>query len=223
MSEIIIRKCIGIFVSAVLLSIGFCQIGLAAGSSVSVSPQMTTASLGDVFTIDIVVDPMGSEIFGVQYELQFDNNLLKATDQNKGRYLSHDDADTIEVSNNINNTIGKIEYGETRIGDPDVIGGVTNPGVLASVNFEVIGSGTCDLKLEVLLSDSKAQPIDAVVNSGICNIDGEGAIPAIKKAPASAAPAKQTPVETELPGFGIVCSIIGLIAAFSLKIKKGFK
>lgn len=216
MSEIIIRKCIGIFVSAVLLSIGFCQIGLAAGSSVSVSPQMTTASLGDVFTIDIVVDPMGSEIFGVQYELQFDNNLLKATDQNKGRYLSHDDADTIEVSNNINNTIGKIEYGETRIGDPDVIGGVTNPGVLASVNFEVIGSGTCDLKLEVLLSDSKAQPIDTVVNNGTCSVK-------VVETPGYTAPTKQTTAENGLPGFGIVCSIIGLIVAFSLMIKKGFK
>lgn len=216
MSEIIIRKCIRIFVSAMLLTIGICQIGLAAGSSVSVSPQMTTASPGDVFTIDIVVDPMGNEIFGVQYELQFDNNLLKATNQNKGRYLSHDDADTIEVSNIINNTIGKIEYGETRIGDPDVIGGITDTGILASVTFEVIGSGTCDLKLEALLSDSKAQPIDAVVNSGTCSVK-------VEETPGYTAPTKQTTAENGLPGFGIVCSIIGLIVAFSLMIKKGFK
>ena len=199
-----------------LLFILICSVTPTHAAEIWVEPAYLEVSEGANFTVDIKVDPKGEEVMGAQYFLYFNNTMLNAIEQVKGNFLSHDDADTIEVSNNINNTIGKIEYGETRIGDPNVIGGVTNPGVLASVNFEVIGSGTCDLKLEVLLSDSKAQPIDTVVNNGTCSVK-------VVETPGYTAPTKKTTPENGLPGFGIVCSIIGLIVAFSLMIKKGFK
>jgi hypothetical protein len=179
----------------VLLLVHLCQIGFAAECSVSITPQIIEASHGDIITVDIAVDPMGSEIYGAQYGLHFDKNLLKAIDQTKGSFLSHDGTGTIEVSNTINNSMSKIEYGETRTGDPEVVGSVTNPDVLGSATFEVIGSGTSDLELEVL-SNSKAEPIDAVVNSGLCSIGG-------------AASAKGN----KLVGFGGVYMVIGLIAA----------
>ena len=218
----IIAKHTGLLILAVLILIS-CQIGLAAASSVSVSPQMTTASHGDIFTIEIIADPAGSEVFGAECTLYFDNTVLKATDQTIGTFLSHDGTDTIEVLNNINNDIGKIEYGETRIGDPEVIGGVTNTGILVSVTFEVIGSGTSDLELEAMLADSGAQPIDAAVNSGTCSVDGVGEPSTGRETPASTEHPGQTQENNGLPGFGIVCSVIGLIAASSLMFKKGLK
>lgn len=218
----IIAKHTGLLILAVLMLIS-CQIGLAAASSVSVSPQMTTASSGDIFTIEIIADPAGSEVFGAECTLYFDNTVLKATDQTVGTFLSHDGADTIEVLNNINNDIGKIEYGETRTGDPEVIGGVTDIGVLVSVTFEVIGSGTSDLKLEAMLADSGAQPIDAVVNSGTCSVEGAGETSTGRETPASTDHSGQTQENNGLPGFGIVCSVIGLIAAASLVFKKELK
>ena len=216
----IIAKHTGLLILAVFMLIS-CQIGLAAASSVSVSPQMTTASSGDIFTIEIIADPAGSEVFGAECTLYFDNTVLKATDQTVGTFLSHDGTDTIEVLNNINNDIGKVEYGETRIGDPEVIGGVTDTGVMSSITFEVIGSGTSDLKLEAMLADSGAQPIDAVVNSGTCSVDGAGE-PSTGRETATA-PSGQSPENNGLPGFGIVCSVIGLIAAASLVFKKELK
>ena len=228
MSDYNARKLIKASVLAVLLLTCLCQIGLAAGSSVSVSPQTITASPGDIFTIDIIADPDGSEIYGAEYTLHFDKKLLKVIDQSKGTFLSHDGAEIIEVSNSFNNDIGSIEYGETRMGDPAVIGGVTDPGVLASIRFEAISSGTCDLKLEAMLADSSAQQIDAVVNGGTCSIDGTGETATARETPTSTttssnafasttassnAPARQTPEDKGLPGFGIVCSVIGLIAA----------
>ena len=200
--------------AAILLLICFCQVGLAAGSSVSVSPPTITASHGDVFSIDIIVDTAGSEVYGAQYGLDFDKNILKATSQDQGIFLGHDGSDTIEVTNNIDNDIGKIDYGETRIGDPETVGGASENGVLASITFEVIGSGTSELKLEAMLSDSSAQEIDAVVNSGTCSVDGAG------DASTSTTPAGQTPEKEGLPGFGFVCSIIGLIVATLLVVKK---
>lgn len=218
MSDYNARKLIKSSVLAVLLLTCLCQIGLAAESSVSVSPQAITASPGDIFTIDIIADPASSEIYGVGCTLNFDKNLLEVIDQSRGTFLSHDGAEIIEVSNSFDNDLGRAEYGETRMGDPAVIGGVTDPGVLASIRFEAIGSGTCDLKLEAMLADSSAQQIDAVVSGGTCSIEGAGETATDRETPAptttsSNAPARQTPEDKGLPGFGIVCSVIGLIAA----------
>ena len=213
-----VRKLLKASVLAVLLLTCLCQIGLAAGSSVSVSPQTITALPGDIITIDLIVDPAGSEIYGAEYTLYFDKNLLEVIDQSKGTFLSHDGAEIIGVSNSFNNDLGRVEYGETRMGDPAVIGGVTDSGVLASISFEAIGSGTCDLKLEAMLADSSAQQIDAVVNGGMCSIEGAGETATDRETPASTtassnAPARQTPEGKGLPGFGIVCLVIGLTAA----------
>ena len=218
MSDYNAKKLIKASVLAVLLLTCLCQIGLVAGSSVSVSPQTITASHGDIFTIDVIADPAGSEVYGAEYTLYFDENLLEVIDQSKGTFLSHGGAEIIDVSNSFNNDIGRVKYGETRMGDPAVIGGVTDPGVLASIRFEAIGSGTCDLKLEAMLADSSAQPIDAVVSGGMCSIGGAGETATARETPASTttssnAPARQTPEDKGLPGFGIVCSVIGLIAA----------
>lgn len=146
-------------------------------STISVSPASIVVSQGDTFTIEIVVDPKGEEIYAVQYDLYFDNNLLNATSQTPGTFLSQDGVDTIEAINEINNSIGKVEYGETRTGES----GITNSGVLASISFEVIGtSGRSDLKLgDVILSDPNAESIETEINSGICTIGGVTGVPAV--------------------------------------------
>ena len=220
MSEYKIRKTIEVCALAALLLMGLCQIGLAAESSVIVSPQTISASLGDAFTIDIVVDPAGSEVYGAQYELHFDKNVLKATSQNKGTFLSHGGADTIEVMNNINNTIGRIGYGETRIGDPETVGGASEGGVLASVTFEAIGAGTSDIRLDAKLSDPSAQTIEVVVNGGTCSISGT--VVAGETHTSVEPTSEQMPDKPEnnwLPGFGAACLIIGLIGASLLMLK----
>ena len=149
-------------------------------STISVSPASIEVSQGDTFTIEIVVDPKGEEIYAVQYDLYFDNNLLNATSQTRGTFLSQDGVDTIEAVNEINNSIGKVEYGETRTGES----GITNSDVLASISFEVIGtSGKSGLKLgDVILSDQNAESIETEINSGTCTVGevaGEPAVVAI--------------------------------------------
>ena len=136
-----------------------CVIGLAAADPVmTVSQQPTDIELGNTFTVNVTVDPMGYAIYAAQYDLYFDNNILSATDQTRGAFLSQDGATTFESQNKINNTIGKIMYGETILTGEN---GVTTPGILASITFEVIGDGgTSDLKLEnVVLSDPDLKEI----------------------------------------------------------------
>jgi PGF-CTERM protein len=161
----------------------------------------------------------GSEIFGADCKLQFDNTILNATSQTGGTFLGQGGANTIEVQNSIDNDVGIVKYGETRMGDPDVIGSATEKGVLATITFEAIGSGTCDLELEARLADPGAQPIDAVVNGGTCSVEGAsgGETPT-----APTTHAKQTPEGAGMPGFGVLSSIIGLIAAL-LILRKDFR
>ena len=119
----------------------------AADPTMSVSEQPAGIAIGETFTAEVTVDPAGAEIYAVQYDLYFDHMILKAIRQTQGDFLSHGGAETYPVVNTINNTVGEIEYAETRLGDPTIIGGATEPGVLASIMFEVIGDGMSTLTL----------------------------------------------------------------------------
>ena len=221
------RKRMGLFALAALLLTGICQTGMATENSVSVSPLVVTVSSGDTFTLDIVVDPAIDEVYGAECTLRFDNTMLKGNDQSGGAFLSSDGAETIELLNGINNAVGKIEYGEIRRGDPEVSGGTTDPGVLTSINFEAISSGTCDLTLEARLLDSGNRPLSVVVNNGTCNVEELEEIAIITTGnPADSASAATTDehparpsAKTGIPGFGVFCSITGLVVASLLALK----
>ncbi len=216
----IIRKHAELFVLAVLLLTCICQTGAATESTVSISPQTVIVSQGDMFTLDIIGDPAGNEVYRAECTLRFDSTMLKANNQSKGVFLSSDGAETVEMLNGINNAVGKIEYGETRRGE---VGGVTESGVLTSISFEALGSGTCDLTLEVSLYDSGTHPIDAViVNSGTCTV--EESIGVTTTATTTTTATDENPerpsTKNTIPGFGAFCSIAVLVIASLLTSKR---
>lgn len=122
-----------------------CMVSLAAAAEMSVSPQPTGIGIGDTFTVDVTVDPMGDEIYGAQYDLLFDSSILSATTPTQGDFLSQNGAETFVVVNKIDNSVGKVIYSETRL---DFENGVSTSGTLSSITFEVIGDGTSDLALD---------------------------------------------------------------------------
>jgi hypothetical protein len=133
----------------------------SAAPIVSIEPSHLDVLQGDLVTVNITVDPQGVETMGAQYYLYFNNTLLNATEQVEGYFLNHDGANTLVMPNRFNNTIGLVEYGETRIG---VTYGVTAYGVLASVTFRALEPGVCSLNLGgVVLSDPNANEISGVV------------------------------------------------------------
>lgn len=159
----------------------FAQIGFAtqmavessSGPTISVEEPYIKVSQEDTFTVNITVNPKGVEIYGAQYELYFDPVLLNVVSQQKGgTFLSQDGNETAEIANGFDNTNGKVEYGEFRVGDPEVIGGVTNPGVLASIPFKAIRGGISNLTLDVILTDTTLSQIQNVtVNNGTVEIE----------------------------------------------------
>ena len=122
-----------------------CMISLAAAAEMSVSQQPTGIGIGDTFTVDVTVDPMGDEIYGTQYDLLFDSSILSATTQTQGDFLSQNDAETFVVVNKIDNSVGKVTYSEIRV---DFENGVRTSGTLSSITFEVIGDGISNLALD---------------------------------------------------------------------------
>ena len=215
----IIRKRTELIVLAVLLLTCTCQTVAATESTVSISPQTVTVSQGDTFTLDVVADPAGNEVYRAECTLRFDSTMLKANNQNNGTFLSSGGAETVGMLNGINNAIGKIEYGETRRGG---VGGATESGVLTSISFEAIGQGTCDLSLEASLYDPGTHPIGAVVvNSGTCTVEESTGVTttATTATTATGEHPKRPSTKNTIPGFGALCSIVGLVVASLLTSK----
>jgi hypothetical protein len=192
---------------AALFITSFIQTSLAMPEPVvSVEPSHLKASQGDTFTANITVNPDGFEIIGAQYDLYFNITFLNAIEQTQGPFLSQDGASTMEVTNTINNTLGKSEYGEIRMGDPDVVGGITNPGILATVTFNATESGTSSLSLSnVVLSSTVGEEIkNVLVINGTCVTAGAeqaltpSATPTLTATPTSTP--TQTPTSTPASG-----------------------
>lgn len=172
-------------VAFIAITIAAVSVTMSTGSNnavVSVEPQNVAVSTGDRFTVNISVDPQGYEVYGAQYTLHFDPTILQVVEQTNGTFLSQDGASTIEVTNRFNNTIGTVEYGETRMG---VENGTTVPGVLATITFEVVGTcGSTDLTLsDALLSNPLAQQIPvSTINGHVMMVGfdtGPGTYPSI--------------------------------------------
>ncbi|MBN1761992.1 MAG: Ig-like domain-containing protein [Methanomicrobia archaeon] len=144
----------------VLLLIGIAGIvvQMASAATISVEPSYRRVSPGDEFTVNITVDPEGTEMYAADYTLHFDTLVLQAISQTKGPFLGDN---TLIVSNELNNVQGIIDYGESRK-LPETTG-VTNPGVLATLEFEVRYPGMSELRFEeVTLSDSDGSKVDDV-------------------------------------------------------------
>ncbi|MHC1583771.1 MAG: cohesin domain-containing protein, partial [Methanosarcinales archaeon] len=154
-------------IAAIVCALQLVPLACATGPTVTVDSR--DVSLGETFTLDVRVDPCGAEVYGAQYTLTFDPAILQVVSQTAGDFLTQDGASSIEVVNTINNTLGKLEYGETRMG---VENGVSGAGTLARVTFEAAGTGSTSLTLSnVLLSDPSAQPIAGVVQkNGTVNV-----------------------------------------------------
>ena len=139
----------------------------AQAAQISVEPAYQEVSQGDNITIDVVVYPEESGIYGASYTLYFNNTVLNATSQTRGPFLTQDGKDSNVWWNEIDNTTGKVEYAESRMG---TLVGVTGSGVLATIIFEVIGDegisalDISDYNGELLYSTTG--PVLAGINNG---------------------------------------------------------
>ena len=141
-----------------------------SNATVKVTPSSIDRSIGDEFSIEIVVDPDGAPVYGAQYKLTFDTTSLEFVSQTAGDFLSQDGANTIEIVNRFNNESQKLEYGETRMG---VETGVTSPGTLARITFRITGDRGSYLDLTDVIVSSSQKEMPVSVEGGVCLVDGK--------------------------------------------------
>jgi hypothetical protein len=179
-------KCIGLVV--MLIALCACAHSASAAPVVSVEPGSIQVTQGDIFTVNIMVSPAGSEIRGAEYKLYFDNTLVSATEQTSGDFLGG-----VNLVDDINNTIGRIMYGEFKISGV----AATAPGILATITFNATDPGVCSLNLDdVILSDSGGNETSGVeIRGGTCKILAAEHTPTAT-ATTTSKPMSPTPVET---------------------------
>jgi len=127
---------------------------------IAVEPENFTVQPQAQFDVNITVDPRGNPVYGIQYRLRYNTSVLRAETQTKGPLLGKI-GETIIITNSIDHANGIISYAETRKGD---IGGVTLPGILATVHFTAIQQGAnTSLNLSnVIVVDVNASQIEPV-------------------------------------------------------------
>jgi len=173
---------IAVFIAITIVVAGITSSVCSDSATVSVEPEYITNK--DRFSVNISVEPMENEIYGVQYTMSFDPTILQVLEQTQGTFLAENGTGTIEIANKYNNTLGTIEYGEMRMAAKS---GTTVPGVLATITFEVIGNrGSTGLTLSnVIVCDPLARTIPVSVNNSIVMIGtttfgtGSGTYPSI--------------------------------------------
>jgi hypothetical protein len=148
------------------------MISVDGTASVNVSPEVTISSPGAKFVINITIEPNSCEVYAGQFNLYYNATVLETINITQGPFLNRDNASTQVIKNEINNTIGRIRYAETR---KETHEGVTEPGTFASILFVVkdtaeIGNTSLDLGT-VKLSDPNETSISLVVNGGIVMIE----------------------------------------------------
>jgi hypothetical protein len=102
----------------------------AATSACFISPASQTVSPGQVFTVDIFVEP-AEPIVGVQAGLSFDPSLVTANSWAEGDLLNQNGDFTMFWGGTINNSTGTI----TPIGGGILGGDVSSPGSFVTITF----------------------------------------------------------------------------------------
>ncbi len=131
------------------------------------NPESQTVSIGSRFNVSITVDNI-TDLYANQFTLKFNPDTLTALNLSGGNLLGKDNGSTIIIINRINNTAGKAEYAETRVGAGN---GISDSGILAVMEFNATANGISTLGLEgVLLSNSSANGIAVNIVNGSVSV-----------------------------------------------------
>ncbi len=116
----------------VLLSM-FSVVGLATPANISIINQ--TAKLGQTFNVDINIIPNGNSASGWQANVSWDPTIIRVNGITEGNYLKLYGSQTFFMPGTIAN--GSTGYTFAVILGPN--SGVSNPGVLMTLNITTIG------------------------------------------------------------------------------------
>jgi hypothetical protein len=111
-----------------------------------VEPKTVQGTIGQDFTVNVSVSNV-ADLYGWQLELGWNSSLLNVKNVIEGPLLKSSGNSTF-FSPVVNNAAGNLSALCTRLlSFGSSVTGVSGHGMLMTVQFEVIGSGACDLNL----------------------------------------------------------------------------
>ncbi len=107
------------------------------------------SSIGMNYTLSVYTDYSGSDVWGYEFNLFFDLNVLECVEVVNGDLITEDTGITMWSAGTLNNTSGEVEttgngFWATPPAEPPVTSG---PGTLANVTFTVVGYGISNITL----------------------------------------------------------------------------
>lgn len=141
-------------------------------SVISVDPSATTVTVGQDFTVDVVLT-YAANLYAFQFSLGFDKTKLMATGIDDGGYLN---APTIELAKIIDNVVGFVTYSRTSV-LPALPKTGGSPPPLATIHFKALATGNSNLYLyNTILNDNNGLELDHTTSDGEATIEA-GAAP----------------------------------------------
>lgn len=124
------------------------QLRFPAGAVLALDPQTQTLKTGQTFAINIMLNTGDKPIDGVDiYSLHYDPSLLQVVDDNpgqKGTQITPGKILPLNAANMVDDKLGLIKFGQVAKGGTSY----TGTGVLATIHFRAVNSGTAFLKFD---------------------------------------------------------------------------
>ena len=180
------------------------SVAVAQGTpSIGISPLTKTVSQGETFTLDIIVDPNGTEIRGAQCNLTFNPAFVTVNSVEFGDFFA-----TATQTFGSNGTTDSANGVVDEIYNSVIVGpNVTTAGTFVTISLTANSTATGNTTLEILnagISDPRGnllQVPDIVVSGGTVSI----VTPTLSPTP---------------PGFEAVFAIAGLLAVAYLVLRR---
>jgi hypothetical protein len=158
------KKIIG---ALLLLWIGLAGTPVVTATTISIEPTPSTFSVGDTFSLNIVVTDV-IDLYGFQFDIEFSPSILSATGITEGAFLLSGGS-TLFIPGAIDNVLGTISFtGDTLLSAPP---GVDGSGILASVTFQALVAGTSLVSpSNVVLLDTNLADIPFSTQNGTVDV-----------------------------------------------------
>jgi len=134
----------------------------AQGTTLSLSPVMNTGNVGETFTVNVMVTDV-VDLYGYEFKVNVDPNLLMVTGIDVGDFLPTPPGYKVWKMD-----VGDASYAWLAVTRPlSSASGVSGSGRLATIHFEVIGTGGTYLLVDVdIMGDPFGDPIEHSTTSG---------------------------------------------------------
>ena len=160
-------------VVSVLVAVLICSAALPAAAApiLSLTPSSTSVGVGGTFSIDVNVSDV-QDLYGFQFDLNFDQSLLSPLGVTEGSFLSQGVSGSTDFLAGVDNGTGTIEFTLGLL--LGAVPGVSGSGTLATLAFMAIAPGNTDFSLsELILLDSQFGQFQntATINSAAVDIN----------------------------------------------------